>query len=500
MKMRSERRAIDKLYKRRDRYEIPDWQRDKVWNPKKKQKLIDGILRGWKLPKFYFLKTSSNPDEFEVLDGQQRLSAIWEFYDGDLTLSKESAERFGASTYDELPDDISDLFDDYEIEYDEITDALEEDQKEFFQRLQEGLPLTSSEKLNAVHSKLRDYCATLAKHSFFSDTTVISDKRYAYFDICAKAVSLEIEGVDAGLRFEDVKSVFEQNSEFSGNSAVAKRLRKALNLLHKAFPKDNKAFRNRTTVQSIITLTCHLLQSGLKETNTKKLREFIEYFLAELSRQVELGQRATDQDYLAFQRTVNANVRSGPRARQEILLRKLFKCQPSFFSVVSKSRTLSEGVEADVAKMSKEIRETIRITNDRYAAKNGKDLFKPTNKTVSALNNISETIHDLDGYKSLIEDLYFLFRESTGQRLEGSIPESFVDVNDLRTLNEHDVDHGKASKAGAKRKKLSSVFSKYSGSPTPDALDPSMFPVVQANILGALVTDLRQLAKTFSST
>jgi uncharacterized protein with ParB-like and HNH nuclease domain len=65
------RQALDKIYKRRDRYEIPDWQREDVWDQRKKQQLIDSILRGWKLPKFYFVKTSE--DEYEVVDGQQRL-------------------------------------------------------------------------------------------------------------------------------------------------------------------------------------------------------------------------------------------------------------------------------------------------------------------------------------------------------------------------------------------------------------------------------------------
>jgi hypothetical protein len=47
MKMTSGKRALDKIYKRRDRYEIPEWQRSKVWDRKKKQSLIDSILRGW---------------------------------------------------------------------------------------------------------------------------------------------------------------------------------------------------------------------------------------------------------------------------------------------------------------------------------------------------------------------------------------------------------------------------------------------------------------------
>jgi len=154
MKMTAQKRALDKIYKRRNRYEIPEWQRGKVWNRAKKQKLIDTILRGWKLPKFYFLKNSDNPEEFEVLDGQQRLTTIFEFFDDELPLSPSSAEEFGAELYTNLPSDVSDKFDDFEIEYDEIEDASEDEQREFFQRLQEGLPLTSSEKLNSAHSNL----------------------------------------------------------------------------------------------------------------------------------------------------------------------------------------------------------------------------------------------------------------------------------------------------------------------------------------------------------
>jgi hypothetical protein len=55
MKMTAERRALDKIFRRRDRYDIPDWQREEVWDTAQKQCLIDSILRGWKLPKFYFV-------------------------------------------------------------------------------------------------------------------------------------------------------------------------------------------------------------------------------------------------------------------------------------------------------------------------------------------------------------------------------------------------------------------------------------------------------------
>lgn len=175
MDMRAEKRALDKIYKRRDRFEIPDWQRESVWPRSKKQALIDSILKNWKLPKFYFVKTSSDPIEYEVVDGQQRLLAIFDFFANELPLSADTMAEVGASYYEDLPETYSDGFDDYEIEFDEITNANDVELKEFFQRLQEGLRLTSSEKLNSVHSKLRDFCRKLSKHNFFKYKVVASD-------------------------------------------------------------------------------------------------------------------------------------------------------------------------------------------------------------------------------------------------------------------------------------------------------------------------------------
>jgi hypothetical protein len=196
MDMTPGRRALDKIYKRRDRYEIPEWQRGEVWDTAKKQQLIDSILRGWKLPKFYFVRLDEN--EYEVVDGQQRLTAIYEFLGNELPLNDSTAEEFGGLFYKDLPQGAADAFDDFEIEFDLIEDAEEEELRQFFQRLQEGLPLTSSEKLNAVYSKLRDFCRAQAKHDFMKTRIAVPDTRYAHFDIISKAAAVEIEGIPPG--------------------------------------------------------------------------------------------------------------------------------------------------------------------------------------------------------------------------------------------------------------------------------------------------------------
>jgi hypothetical protein len=246
MKMTSEKRAIDKVFRRRDRYDIPDWQRQPVWNREKKQRLIDSILRGWKLPKFYLVEVSG--DSYLVEDGQQRLNAIWEFFQNELPLSAESAKRFGGRFYRDLARKVADSFDDFEIEYDVITGATDEELKEFFQRLQEGMPLISSEKLNAVPGKLTDYCRSTTRHAFFKRTVAIPNTRYAHFDIVAKVATAEIEGLDAGLRLDDIREVFNHQTSFASTSAIGKRIKAALDFLRKAFKGKGSSLRTRTIV------------------------------------------------------------------------------------------------------------------------------------------------------------------------------------------------------------------------------------------------------------
>ena len=493
MKMQSRTRAIDKIYKRRDRYEIPEWQRQEVWSRSKKQNLIDTILRGWKLPKFYLFKDSGEPETYEVVDGQQRLATIFEFFENELPLAEKTAKEFGGAYYKELPDNVVDSFDDYEIEFDEIENATEEEVKAFFQRLQDGLPLTSAEKLNSIHSKLRDFVVKLTKHPFVGKVSA-SDTRYGHFDILAKVAAIEIDGIEVGLRYDDLRAVFESQSEFSANSNVAKRIKAALDFVDAGFDeKAGRVLHNRTIVQSLLTLVCRLIQSGKAIGHEHRVRIFFLIFLEELNKQVELGQRATDPDYLEFQRTVNANIKGGARIRQRILLRKLLANDPSIADLLDPAAIVEMGIKGAIASDGTEIVALIGRLNEQYSAQHGEDLFKATNRTAQAQANLGKVIKDFDDYKSFIDDLYFLFHESVGSRLEGHIPDSFQDVNTLRTDLQHDVDHGGKQKVKKKKKKIGEAFKKYAGAPSPAGLAPERFSLVQTNLLGALKRDLQQL-------
>jgi hypothetical protein len=225
----------------------------------------------------------------------------------------------------------------------------------------------------------------------------------------------------------------------------------------------------------------------------KRLGSFVGKFIDELNRQVELGQNATDADYLEFQRTVNANVRGGARIRKAILMRKLLSTDPTFVDLLDPGAVAETGLASAIASDASTIVELIRRHNDSFAARTGSDLFKATAKTAHAQTKLGKPLKDFEDYESLIDNLYFLLHEGVGSRLSGSIPQTFVDINALRTDLRHDVDHGKKGKVKSKRKALSSAFKKYSGVDSPGGMAPERFVVFQANLLNAIKRDLVQL-------
>lgn len=63
-----------------------DFQREEVWNLQRKIELVESVLMGLPLPIFYF-----NQDKYGrliVVDGRQRLTALFEYMDDKFSLNK----------------------------------------------------------------------------------------------------------------------------------------------------------------------------------------------------------------------------------------------------------------------------------------------------------------------------------------------------------------------------------------------------------------------------
>jgi len=496
MKMESRQRALDKMYRRRDRYEIPEWQREAdVWDAERQQKLIDSILRGWDLPKFYFLRVEGAEDSYEVVDGQQRLVAIWAFFDGKLQLSDESARQFGgpncAKTYPTLPDSVVDALDDFEIQYDEISDAAEDELAELFQRLQLGVALTPDERLNAVMGSLRDFCKRLAAHPFFQKVS-FPGRRYAYFGVCARFAFLEIQRIPNTLRFQELQGLLQQYSGFSHKSPAAMRMIRTLDFLDRAFPVKSAALRSRVSLLTLLRITARLVEAGVKPENALTLGAFFESFISALRTEVEKGSEAEDEDLIEFQECITQNLTSGRtiRARERIMYKKLLLFDPTLVESLS-SELDGQPWVADINTLGEAATYLVTALNSAFAGVTGVDLFKPTNETARAFAALRTPIECLSDYGHFVDSLYVLVYESTadGTRYSGELPDFVKDIRDLRTQLRHDVDHGSRSKAASKRRHLGTAFQKYSGLASPDVAPNSAFPIVQVKML----TELKEM-------
>jgi hypothetical protein len=219
----------------------PTYQRGAVWTTEKKQLLIDSILRGYDIPKIYLriLAPGSNFDS-EIVDGQQRLRAIWDFVDNRYPLGIESIDftnlpNLDGKYYSELTAEQMDIITSFSLTVAEIRDANDIEVRELFLRLQEGTSLNPPEKRNAMVGKMRDFVHELSKLPIFTKTTT-SNSRFEHADYAAHIVALELAKGPCNVKADDLKKMYKNNENFDENSNEAKKIKRVLNFMDSAFP------------------------------------------------------------------------------------------------------------------------------------------------------------------------------------------------------------------------------------------------------------------------
>lgn len=172
----------------------PDFQRGEIWTEQKKKKLIDSILRGWKIPPIHVVHNGHAIDE--VLDGQQRLAAIRDFFDNVICVDGE-IEPFDSMIadldgkyYRDLPAEWQRKFRQYSIVIVRLTEFKPEEPAELFYRLNQPTTLTSAEQRNAYVGVTRDQVKSLSNRfvSMGANKELIgfSNSRLAYDEVISK--------------------------------------------------------------------------------------------------------------------------------------------------------------------------------------------------------------------------------------------------------------------------------------------------------------------------
>jgi hypothetical protein len=202
----------------------PDFQRGAVWPKQKQRLLVDSVLRNWYVPPIHVVRTES--EEQIVLDGQQRLRAIFEFVTERLTVdgraepASQEIKALDGLRYSEIPEQVRRRFDRFTLRIFEVIDYEPEEPYELFYRLNQPTTLTSAEKRNAFFGTPREQVRELtevAEHAGMTPGRVgFPNSRLAYEDILARFVwTLEVGTLAEGVSASKLTARYRSGEPFS---------------------------------------------------------------------------------------------------------------------------------------------------------------------------------------------------------------------------------------------------------------------------------------------
>lgn len=312
----------------------PDFQRPAVWGASQKQLLVDTILRDYDVPKLYWRKTGSRPDTYDVVDGQQRLRALWDFFDGKFKLPKDAdpidGEAISGCLYENLPDELRSKFDVYALDVVILENTDEDEVREMFLRLQNGTSLKAQEKRNAYPGKLRDFVCELVKHPFFSSVG-FSNSRFAFDHVAAQLVCLEMHGEPTNVKNADLNKIYENNKDFDSKGTIAKDVRRVLDFLSFVFPEKTPELERYNVIALYCLVSEVLRQYVIEEVKPKFHDWFIDFEQKRIQQDLISIDNNNEPEWITYREKISHSTDAAEsiRWRMEFLTRNLLETFPN---------------------------------------------------------------------------------------------------------------------------------------------------------------------------
>lgn len=245
----------------------PEYQRGEVWTPAQKKRLVDSVLRGYPIPLIYLHHIATKVagatrEDFEIIDGQQRITTLSDYKDGAFKLFDPVADaeeaRFpsfiqeqpcpwGGKTYDELDPSLQKQLLETKLSVVMIETDISNEARDLFIRLQAGMPLNSQEKRDAWPGNFTEFIlkiggkpeiAKYPGHEFFPQIMKAkTHKRGEFRQLAAQMVMLHMAHRESGgeklcdINRDAIDTFYYRHLNFDIQSDEAKRFREILKLL-----------------------------------------------------------------------------------------------------------------------------------------------------------------------------------------------------------------------------------------------------------------------------
>lgn len=310
----------------------PPYQRRSVWNQAYKDYFVDTILLQYPAPAIFLYENISSEGlaTYSVVDGKQRLSAIFEFVSDDYFVSEKCPiVRLRGLYFSQLPDDVKKAFWTYQfvVEYLQTTD--ESTLNSIFDRINRNVArLTQQELRHARYSgafaSSAEILTTAMQQTLPQDFPRIADQsRRQMKDVeLVSQLLLSIEqGIDSYSQSDLDAAYSQRDEEWDAQAKVEEEFRAVLAYLADISPdslNDNgRRLRNQTDFYSLFMAIIDLRRSG-DLPSLAELEERVSRFFAVI--QNDSDRVADDQATRYYEAARSASNDVGPRnVRVEII-------------------------------------------------------------------------------------------------------------------------------------------------------------------------------------
>lgn len=326
-----------------------EYQRsDLVWPPAARSFLIETILQGYPIPKiFLFQRTDlkSKKTFKEIVDGQQRSKAIFDFFANELRLSKQAElEQAAGKVYDELEDDLKGRFLNYQLSIDLFVSVTPSEIRESFRRLNSyTVPLKPEEQRHAEYQgrfKWFVYHLTREYEEAFLKMGVLSEKQIVRMQD-AKLISELIHALLHGIKTTNSSSLNNlykaKDKDFPEEGALKERFAVTMDFLISLPEIHDSPLMKAHVFYSLFLAASHMLEpcAVLQDVFAPPVpysfeRDVVLSNLTALAQALELEEDNVEETFRPFvtASTAKTNVESQRKLRVEWLGKAL---QPALF-------------------------------------------------------------------------------------------------------------------------------------------------------------------------
>lgn len=231
----------------------PGYQRRHRWDLETSSRLIESLILNIPIPLIYLsldidVDVETEESRYSIIDGQQRLTAISDFFNNDYPLKGlDCLKLLNGFYYQDLPPFLNRRLEERTIKCLRIDSTLDSKVKiDIFERLNSGsVKLEAQELRNAVYmGPLNDLCKELSKDSNFRKLLQINEN-----DLDQNSKVKKMEDVELVLRFYALI-----NNKY-------KEFKKSKDYRFRDFLSDELEKGNKTDNEALVDFKCNFLNT-----------------------------------------------------------------------------------------------------------------------------------------------------------------------------------------------------------------------------------------------